>query len=101
MRLIEKGPYQALYRADGGIERLLHDRDRDGRADAVVLFDDAGYPVAGEIDTDLDGVVDRWEQLSQDGRILSVGISEGRSGRPDKWIKPTPEDEASTPKVGQ
>jgi hypothetical protein len=101
MRLIEKGAYQALYRADGGIERLLHDRDRDGRADAVVLFDDAGYPVAGEIDTDLDGVVDRWEQLSQDGRILSVGISEGRSGRPDKWIQPSTEEETSTPKVGQ
>jgi hypothetical protein len=101
MRLIEKGPYQALYRADGGIERLLHDRDGDGRADAVVLFDDAGYPVAGEIDTDLDGVVDRWEQLAQDGRVVRVGISEGRSGRPDRWFQPRSGDEASTPVVGR
>jgi len=84
-RLIQKGEFQALYGPGGHIERLLQDRNHDGRAEAVVIYRPDGRPDRGELDTDGDGVVDRWEHFDGDGRIEKIGVSRARDGRPDQW----------------
>ena len=71
LRLVEKGQYQALYGVDGQIIRLLFDADGDKRADAVILYDSRGKPASAEIDTNRDGVVDRWEVYDESGRLVS------------------------------
>ncbi len=84
-RLWQKGSFQTFYGADGRIERLLQDADGDGRADAVILYDQRGRPQRSELDTDRDGTVDRWEELRPDGSVASVAYSVRHPGRPDLW----------------
>jgi hypothetical protein len=83
--LHQKGPYQAYYGPDGKIERLLQNVDGDGRADAVILYWPNGKVRAGEIDSDRDGTVDRWEYYSPDGVVEKVGTSRRNGARPDQW----------------
>jgi hypothetical protein len=87
-RLMQKQQYQALYGPDGRILRLLVDRDRDGRAEAVVVYRRNGRPERGEIDTDGDGAVDRWEQLRTDGSLERVDLDTDRDGRVDRTDYP-------------
>jgi hypothetical protein len=87
-RLMQKQQYQALYGPDGRILRLLVDRDRDGRAEAVVVYRRNGRPERGEIDTDGDGAVDRWEQLRADGSLERVDLDTDRDGRVDRTDYP-------------
>lgn len=89
-RLIEKGRYQALYGSEGRLLRVLEDRNGDRVADAVVLCGPDGKPRLGEIDTDLDGRVDRWEVFGSGGELEKVGTSPDRSGRPQVWESPEP-----------
>ena len=70
--LMQKADFQALYDEDGRIVRLLQDRNRDGRAEAVLVYYPNGKPQRGEIDTDEDGVVDRWEYYRTDGSLEKV-----------------------------
>ena len=83
--LHQKGPYQAYYGPDGKIERLLQDADGDGRAEAVILYWPNGKIRAGEIDSDHDGMVDRWEYYSTEGVLEKVGTSRKKQPRPDQW----------------
>jgi len=83
--LHQKGPYQAYYGPDGKIERLLKDEDGDGRAEAVILYWPNGKIRAGEIDSDRDGIVDRWEYYSTAGVLEKVGTSRKKQPRPDQW----------------
>jgi hypothetical protein len=84
-RLIEKGPYQALYGSDGRLQRLVYDGNGDGRAEVVTIFGPSGQPLRAEIDSDNDGVADRWEYFSTAGSLERVGISRRRNGKPDEW----------------
>src|SRR5688572_21141996 len=70
--LVEKGAYQALYRPNGRLERVVHDRDGDRRADTVVLYRADGTPFRAEIDTDGDDRVDRWEHFDERGILERV-----------------------------
>ncbi len=88
--LIQKGDFQALYDGEGRLVRLLQDRDHDGRAEVVILYYPDGTPQRGEIDTDGDGVVDRWECFRSDGSLEKVGRSLARNGRPDTWETAAP-----------
>jgi hypothetical protein len=90
-RLIQKQDYQALYGPTGRIERLLHDGDHDGIAEAVVVYTPQGKPERGEIDTNGDHIVDRWELLRPDGTVMSVGTSRRGSLTPDTWEHVDPE----------
>ncbi|HSD29200.1 MAG TPA: hypothetical protein VLL75_18000 [Vicinamibacteria bacterium] len=83
-RLIQKQQYQALYGPSGRIERLLQDRDRDGRADAVIVYRSNGQPERGELDTDGDGRVDRWEHFWSDGTLEKVDLDTNGDGRVDR-----------------
>lgn len=83
--LFEKGRYQALYGPDGKLLRLLYDGNGDRRAEIQTLYGPEGKPASAEIDTDLDGVVDRWERFAPDGDLERVGTSDGTPGRPDVW----------------
>ncbi len=83
-RLIQKGQYQALYGPSGRIERLLEDRDHDGRAEAVILYYPNGRPARGELDTNGDGRVDRWEHFWSDGTLEKVDLDTNGDGRVDR-----------------
>ena len=87
-RLMQKQEYQALYGPDGRILRLLVDRDRDGRAEAVVVYRRNGRPERGEIDSDGDGAIDRWEHFHTDGTLDRVDVDADRDGRVDRTDYP-------------
>lgn len=88
LRLIEKGPYQALYGQDGRLQRLVYDKNGDGTAEVVTHFARTGKPEKAEIDTDGDAVVDRWEYFLADGTLEKVGLSRRKNGTPDEWDYP-------------
>jgi hypothetical protein len=69
-RLIQKKEYQALYGPAGRLERVLHDSDGDGVAEAIVFYRVDGTPERSELDTDSDHVIDRWETLRPDGTVV-------------------------------
>jgi len=73
-RLVEKGPYQALYGPDGRIERILLDANGDRRAEAVCLYGSAGVIASCEVDSDDDGVVDRREEFNPAGPPAAVPL---------------------------
>jgi hypothetical protein len=83
--LIEKGPYQTLYAPDGKIDRLLYDKNGDARADSVTFFGPDGKPASSQIDTDLDGIVDRWEYVDSSARLLKLGRARRQASTPDEW----------------
>ena len=83
-RLVQKGQHQALYGPTGKIQRLLEDRDHDGRADAVILYYPNGKAARGEIDTDGDGRVDRWEYFTTDGKLEKVDLDTNGDGKIDR-----------------
>jgi hypothetical protein len=87
-RLVQKDQFQALYGPDGRIERLLHDRNHDGRAEAVVVYRPNGKPERGELDTDEDGRVDRWEHFRADGTLASVDLDTNHDGKVDRTDYP-------------
>jgi hypothetical protein len=87
-RLVQKDQFQALYARDGRIERLLYDRNRDGRAEGVVLYRRNGKPERGELDTDEDGTIDRWEHFRTDGTLDRVDVDADRDGKVDRTDYP-------------
>ena len=87
-RLVQKGQYQALYGPQGRIERLLQDRNDDGRAEAVIVYRANGKPERGELDTDEDGAVDRWEHFWSDGTLEKVDVDTNRDGQVDRTDYP-------------
>jgi hypothetical protein len=87
-RLIQKDQFQALYGPEGRIVRLLHDRNHDDRAEAVVVYRSNGTPERGELDTDEDGRVDRWEHFRADGTLDRVDVDTNRDGKVDRTDYP-------------
>jgi hypothetical protein len=84
-RLLEKGPYQALYAPDGVLERLAYDADGDSRADVVTFYAGGGRPLRAEVDSDLDGKVDRWEVYGEGGKTSRLGSARRGGHAPDLW----------------
>lgn len=83
--LVEKGPYQAVYRADGHAERLAYDGDGDGRVEAISFYSRAGRLTRAESDSDRDGRIDRWEIYDEAGRLERVGRALHAGPKPDVW----------------
>jgi len=86
--LVEKGPFQALYRPDGHLDRVAYDGNGDHRAKIVTFFAPGGAPLRAQIDSDNDGIVDRWEFYGPDGRVSKVGTARRIPGKPDLWSYP-------------
>lgn len=83
--LVEKGAYQAVYRADGRAERVAYDGDGDGRVEAISFYAPSGRLVRSESDSDRDGRIDRWEIYDASGRLERVGRVLGAATQPDVW----------------
>lgn len=83
--LVQEQDFQAFYDAEGHLTRLLQDRNHDGRAEVVILYYPNGRPERAEIDTDDDGVVDRWEYYRTDGTLREVALCRDHDGVPDAW----------------
>ena len=82
--VVEKGDFQALYGADGALERIAHDGNADRRAETQTFYQ-GGVLRRAELDDDGDGVVERWEVFSPEGRVVKVGTSSRDDGVPDLW----------------
>jgi hypothetical protein len=54
----------------------------------VTIFSPGGSAIRAQIDTDGDGVADRWEYYGPDGRVAKVGSSRRSPGKPDTWSYP-------------
>lgn len=83
--MVEKAPFQMLYQPDGRLDRLLYDGNGDGRAEMVVIYAPNGKPLVSEIDTDIDGVVDRWEYFDSRGNLARTGHARHTPGTADAW----------------
>ena len=79
------GHIQAKYDDNGRLKQLFYDRNKNGRVDTVAFMDGARF-VRIEIDSDEDGVVDRWEYYGADQKLEKVGISKANDGQPDTWV---------------
>jgi hypothetical protein len=75
---------QAKYDADGHLTQLSYDRNKNGRVDTVAFMDGARF-LRIEIDSDENGLVDRWEYYGANQELEKVGSSEAHDGRPDMW----------------
>ena len=82
---------EAVYsKATGKLELLTYDSNKDGRVDMWSHM--AGTRLLRiEIDRDFDGVIDRWEYFSADGRLDKVGMSRQKDGIVDTWAFQAPD----------
>jgi hypothetical protein len=86
------GPIQAKYDDDGRLTQLFYDRNRNGRVDTVAFMDGTRF-IRIEIDSDEDGLVDRWEYYGADQKLEKVGFSKANDGQPDTWVYRDVKDE--------
>jgi hypothetical protein len=83
--LVQRGPYKAFYDRWGRIARIEHDSNGDGKPDRISHHNAQRTPYSIEVDTDLDGRMDRWESYDERGTLLKFAVS--RQGqRADMWI---------------
>jgi hypothetical protein len=81
-----KATTQANYdRTTGKLTELTYDRDKNGKIDTWVQMDGA-TPVSARIDTDEDGVFDRWEYYEA-GKLVRVEWERPQQPGPD-GVKP-------------
>jgi hypothetical protein len=86
-----KESVQAVYsKATGKLEQLVYDSNQDGKPDAWGIMDGSRL-LRMEIDTDFNGVIDRWEYYLADGRLEKVGMSRQKDGRVDAWAFQAPD----------
>src|SRR6266550_3009009 len=78
------GHIRAEYDNDGRLKQLFYDRNKNGRVDTVAFMDGARF-VRIEIDSDEDGLVDRWEYYVG-GVLRAVAFDTTGSGRPDRRL---------------
>jgi hypothetical protein len=91
--LLDRGPYKAFYDRSGHLERIEYDSNKDGRPDQIAHHRGERHARLLEVDEDLDGRIDRWEDYDAQGALVKVGASR-RGGRPDVWVFPGPDGQA-------
>lgn len=84
-RLAVKGPYRAYYNRNGLLERIEYDSNGDKARDRIVYYSDGKNPRLIEVDTDLDGHIDRWEEYASGGEVPSRIGTASRGSVPDRW----------------
>jgi hypothetical protein len=86
-----KATTRASYdKTTGKLIELTLDANRNGRIDTWTEMDGT-RPLRSRIDSDEDGVLDRWEYYDEAGRLAKVGFSRKQEGQPDAWVYSTPE----------
>jgi hypothetical protein len=83
-RMVERGPYRAYYDGDGQLRIVEYDSNGDGKPDFITHHRGTRNPDRIEIDTNLDGHLDRWEYYDASGALVKVGAAT-RGDRPDRW----------------
>ena len=81
IRNTSKGKYDPK---TGRLTEITYDRNKNGVVDTWVRMD-GSRPLDATIDTDEDGKIDRWEYYDQAGKLVRVGESRGKTGKPDTF----------------
>jgi hypothetical protein len=71
----------------GTLQELQYDANKDGRFETRTFMDGA-RPLRSEVDSDANGVTDRWEYYDAEGKLLRVGSSSANDGKEDTWTYP-------------
>jgi hypothetical protein len=87
---VDKGDFKAWYDRAGHLQRIEHDKNKDGRMDHVAHHRAGKTPRFIEIDQDFDGRMDRWEDYDEAGTLVKIGVAR-RGGGPDMWTVPGPD----------
>lgn len=82
--MVERGPYRAYYDDDAKLRIVEYDSNGDGKPDFITHHRASGTPELIEIDTNLDGHLDRWEYYDASGALVKIGAAE-HGERPDRW----------------
>jgi len=69
----------------GRLVQITYDRNGNGRIDTWTKMDGA-LPISSELDTNEDGVIDRWEEYDAQGRLTRAGWTRGTTPTPDAWL---------------
>lgn len=81
IKATSKGTYDPK---TGRLTEITYDKNKNGVVDTWVEMD-GSRPVSARIDDDEDGRIDRWEYYNQNGRLLRVGESREKTGKPDMY----------------
>ena len=93
VRATSRGRYDAA----GKLTEVTYDRDKNGKVDTWVQIQE-GRPVSAVLDTNENGVIDRWEFYDAAGRLTKAGESRADTG---KSLAPAPTNAtASAPEAG-
>jgi YD repeat-containing protein len=76
LRQTSRGAYDAA----GKLVEVTYDRNKNQKIDTWVQMRD-GHPVSAVLDTNEDGVADRWEFYDDSGRLTKAGESRANTGR--------------------
>jgi hypothetical protein len=82
--LYEQGKRQVLT-GHGRVLRIHYDGNGDRRVDVVTILDEAGGVARVESDINLDGKMDRWEEVLPGAHLGKRASSRTDSGKPDAW----------------
>lgn len=88
-----QGPKTSLATYDkdtGQLVQITYDRNQNGRIDTWTRMEGA-RPISSEIDTDEDGIIDRWEEYDDTGQLARAGWTraEPTPSTPDTWLYPS------------
>ncbi len=82
---------EAVYsKTTGKLELLKYDSNKDGKKDAWSYMDGTRL-LRIEIDSDFNGVIDRWEYYTDAGAIEKIGFSRQKDGVVDAWAFQAPD----------
>jgi O-antigen ligase len=82
---------EAVYsKTTGKLELLKYDSNKDGKTD-VWSYMDGTRLLRLEIDSDFNGVIDRWEYYTDAGAIEKIGFSRQKDGVVDAWAFQAPD----------
>jgi hypothetical protein len=84
-----------IYDAAGRLTSVEVDTNLDGRVDRWEYLDGATSPRRLELDSDDDTRTDRWVEIGPDGRATSVRVDSDKDGTPDATRVPDPELDVS------
>jgi hypothetical protein len=81
----DKPTVKAVYnKKTGRLELMTYDTNKDNKTD-VWSYMDGTRLLRMEIDKDFNGVIDRWEYYTPEGKLEKVGFSRENDGRVDAW----------------